>query len=150
MPNSQETTAQHEKEQTRARLEAAGINLSKWGKGEAKTFDHLLKEIRDGEMKLIEEGGKLLRGVTVAIADIYYTDSDGNSFHLVEDRQEFKDGRMRRRNLPVSLSEKLKSSEDPDSSVIRGIEEELGIEGKIDTFKTGEKKKRKNHQAILI
>jgi hypothetical protein len=147
MTDTSEMAAQHEKAQLRMRLETAGIDLSKWGKGEAKTLDHLLGEVHDGEMELIEEGGELLRKVTAATADIFYTDPSGNIFHLVEDRQEFTDGRIRRRDFKVSLSEKLKSSENPDASVIRGIQEELGIEGKIETSKTGEEKENKESQS---
>lgn len=66
-------------------------------------------------------------------ADIYYHAPDGKKYRLKEDRQVFKDGRERRRELGRAVSEKMK----PRTAMIRGIQEELGISSKIILIDTG-------------
>lgn len=125
-------------EQLKCTLEKAGIDITRWGIGQAKTLAHLKKEIENGETFLVsDEAGKLIRTVVVGGADIFYQSPDGKKFHLREDRQVFNDGRMRQRNLSQSVSEKIKPGEDPDTAVIRGIQEELGIEGEIVSIRVG-------------
>ncbi len=119
-------------------LEGAGIDASLWGTGQAKTLAHLQKEIESGETILItDEKGELLRKVVVGGADIYYHSPDGKKYRLKEDRQVFKDGRERRRDLGQAVSEKMKPDENPTDAMIRGIKEELGIDGEITLTKTG-------------
>ena len=118
-------------------LADAGIDTSSWGTGQAKTLAHLQKEIEGGETLLIAgETGELLRKVVVGGADIYYQSSDGKKYRLKEDRQVFKDGRERRRDLGQAVSEKMKPDENPKDAMIRGIQEELGINGEIDLTET--------------
>lgn len=113
-------------------LADAGVDTSLWGTGQAKTLEHLQKEIESGETILITgETGELLRRVVVGGADIYYQSPDGKRYRLKEDRQVFKDGRERQRDLGQAVSEKMKPDEDPKDAMIRGIEEELGISGEI-------------------
>lgn len=120
------------------KLTDAGIDTSSWGTGQAKTLVHLQKEIESGETVLITgETGELLRKVVVGGADIYYQSSDGKKYRLKEDRQVFKDGRERRRDLGQAVSEKMKPDEDPKDAMIRGIQEELGISGEIALTETG-------------
>ena len=120
-------------------LADAGIDTSLWGTGKAKTLEHLQKEIESGETILITgEAGELLRRVVVGKADIFYQSPDGKKYRLKEDKQVFKDGRERRRNLGQAVSEKIRPDEDPDTAMIRGIQEELGISGKISLTKTME------------
>lgn len=108
-----------------------------WGTGEAKTLAHLQREIESGECVLCtDEAGKLLRRVVVAGADVYYQSLDGKKYRLKEDRQVFKDGRERRRDLGQAVIEKMKPNEDPRVAVIRGIQEELGISNEITLTKT--------------
>ena len=102
------------------------IPVDVWGTGSAKTLDHLLKEIRSKECKLVETEGKLIRTLYVVSADIYYIDTFG-AFRLKEERQIFKGGRTRTRSLESSLSEKIKADENPIDGIIRGINEELNI-----------------------
>lgn len=45
----------------------------------------------------------------------------------MEERQEFADGRVRRRNLPCSVAEKLHDGEDRTKAVARALAEELDI-----------------------
>jgi hypothetical protein len=119
-------------ETLKSQLESAGINTAEWGTGQAKTLAHLVKEIDGGETILVtNEVGELLRKVTVGGADIYYVSSEGKKYRLKEEKQIFKDGRERRRDLGQAVSEKMKPSEDPKEAMIRGIQEELGISGEI-------------------
>lgn len=116
-------------------LRAAGIDLELWGKGAAKTLAHLHKEITEGESSLNQTENGVERRVGVAGVDILYDDQAGNTYHLVEDRQEFRDGRVRRRHEDTSLSEKLKVGENPEEAAKRAVEEEIGVT-KIDSFHT--------------
>ena len=114
------------------RLESAGIDTSLWGVGRAKTLAHLQEELENGEVILIEgENGELIRQGVVVGADIYYKSHDGKKYYLREERQIFRDGRVRERKLEQSVSEKLKRGEDPENAMIRGLKEELGIDGEI-------------------
>ena len=108
----------------------------KWGIGGAKTVDHLLKEILDGETVLeIEPSGELIRKLAIATINVYYIDDEsGQSFQLKESKQIFKDGRERVRNLKMSLAEKLKVNESPNEEMVaRALQEELGISGNLQT-----------------
>lgn len=120
------------------RLKDAGINIELWGKGTAKTLDYLEKEIEAGETELIfGKNGELLRKVVVTGADVLYTSPEGKKYRLREDKQVFKDGRERHRDLGRAVSEKMKSNEDPEQAIVRGIQEELGITGPIKAVATG-------------
>lgn len=101
-----------------------------WGKGTAKTLDHLVREVADGETKLVVEAGELVRTLTIVYIDVYHMDVGGETWKLVEERQVFRDGRERRRALEGSIAEKLKAAETPDQEMVhRALREELGIEG---------------------
>ena len=119
------------------KLEDSGIDTSKWGKGQAKTIEHLKREIESGESVLEEdEAGNLIRRLYIVGADVYYMSRDGKKYRLKEDRQIFADGRERRRDYGHAVSEKMKPGEDPKVAIVRGIREELGIAGVIDPQKT--------------
>ena len=110
-------------------LREGGINTANWGTGTAKTTAHLHKEIQEGETILsLTPDGKITRSVRVAWVDVLYFDEQGSIYHLVEDRQEYRDGRMRKRQLDSSLGEKLKRDEDPGTGALRALDEELGIQ----------------------
>ena len=114
------------------RLQSAGIDISQWGMGQAKTLVHLQKEIESGETILVtSENGELLRKVVVGGADVYYISPDGKKYRLKEAKQIFKDGRERRRDLGNAISEKMKPDENPRKAMARGIAEELNIAGEI-------------------
>lgn len=122
----------------RQRLERAGIDVSQWGIGQAKTLAHLQREIESGETTLVHgKEGELLRKVVVGSADVYYVSPDGKKYRLKEDKQVFKDGRERRRDLGQAVSEKMKPDENPRDTMIRGLKEELSIEGDISLTETG-------------
>lgn len=114
-------------------LLSAGIDTSSWGTGKAKTIDDLFNEIREGETVLTkDESGELLRTVVVGSAAVYHKTADGKTYRLKEDRQVFTDGRERRREMVGSVAEKMKPDEDPAEAMVRGIQEELGIEGELE------------------
>ncbi len=120
------------------KLESAGIDTSTWGTGQAKTLTHLLKEIESGETVLVTvETGELLRQVAVCAANIYYESPAGKTYRLKEDRQVFKDGRERRRDLGQAVSEKMEPEENPIEAMIHGVKEELGIDSKINLTESG-------------
>lgn len=106
-------------------LKSHGIPLEYWGVGKAKTVRHLVTEIIDRETELIAENGELKRKISVVHIDVEYN-LNGQKLTLVEDRQEFKDGRIRKRGLD-GVSEKMKPGENPFISSKRALLEELGL-----------------------
>jgi hypothetical protein len=111
-------------------LKKHNIDISSWGSGEAKTINDLVSEIISGESQLTEnENGEIIRFLRAVAAIITFTDSKGKKYQLVEDRQEFVDGRIRKREryLITSISEKMMPDEEPKMTLVRGIKEELGI-----------------------
>lgn len=104
-------------------LKQHNIPIEKWGLGQSKTIEHLFKELQDGECRLEYENKELVRYIDFVGIKVFYKD-----MFLIEDHQEFKDGRIRKRNTKFSVAEKMKPGEIPLVSVIRGMQEELGIE----------------------
>lgn len=114
------------------------IPFEKWGQGSAKTLQHLIKEVLAGETVLEESPEGLARKLSITYIDIFFTDAAGKTWKLVEEKQIFKDGRERRRNLDGSIAEKLKAGEMPDQKMVdRAIQEELAIEGGVPTHPNG-------------
>lgn len=103
------------------KLISYGIPVSKWGKGAAKNISHLQKEINDKETVLEEVNGELLRKVSVVAVAV-----ESNGRRLIEDRQEFNDGRVRRRGTR-RCGEKCIAGETSEQSAIRCLTEELGL-----------------------
>jgi hypothetical protein len=85
------------------------IPIQYWGTGNAKTIEHLLDEIDNEECIIKDEGGYLVRYIEFVGIRMLYKDKDNVTWLLKEDRQEFKDGRIRRRDMQSSVSEKMKS-----------------------------------------
>lgn len=111
------------------KLITGNISVEDYGVGNAKTVSHLLSEINEGEATVtIDEANNIYREVSVLWADVLCVCSDGRVYILKEDRQEFKDGRVKRRNLDSSIGEKLKPSEAPNDAVSRALREELSVE----------------------
>src|ERR1035437_9593637 len=109
------------------KLKEYKLPVDMWGTGEAKTVENLLDELNNKECTIIDEGGCLVRHVEFVGVDVFYKDDKGYTYILKEDKQVFKDSRVRRRSMASSVSEKMKSGEDPLKSAIRGVEEELDI-----------------------
>jgi hypothetical protein len=112
------------------KLKSYDIPLDLWGTGEAKTIEHLVKEILEGETVLVEKNGEIIRKVEFVRLDVRHNLKDVE-LQLVEDRQVFKDGRERRRGLS-GIGEKMKPGEDPIASARRALAEELGINDECD------------------
>jgi hypothetical protein len=109
-------------------LESAGIDISKWGTGVAKTLEHLQKEIEAGETILEKnDQGELLRKVFIVDAEVFYMLDNAKRLKLREAKQVFADGQERTRNFNASILEKTKPGEDPQEAILRGLKEELGI-----------------------
>jgi hypothetical protein len=73
-----------------------GAPLEMWGLGKAKTVEHLLKEVEDGESVLsVSENGELVRTVSSVWLDVFAVDRDGGRWYLREDRQVFNDEERR-------------------------------------------------------
>jgi hypothetical protein len=108
-------------------LKAHGVPVEKWGINAAKSVNHLQKEIDNKECYIdyIGPEKELVRFVEFVGINVTY-----KNFILKEDRQEFVDGRIRRRDMQSSVSEKIIHGEDPKIAAVRGMEEELGL--KID------------------
>lgn len=104
-------------------LTSSGIKLKQWGRGHAKTFNHLLNEFLLGETSFeISRRGELLRVVHLSTVDILY-----KNMKLVEERQVFEDGRVRIRQLSATVTEKIYPGEKPTEAARRGLKEELGL-----------------------
>lgn len=107
-------------------LNSYNIPIDLWGTGKSKTINNLLNELENNECSLEEKNDKITRYIEFVGIKIYYN-KDDERFILKEDRQEFNDGRVRRRDMPSSVSEKMVFGEDPIVASIRGIREELGV-----------------------
>jgi ADP-ribose pyrophosphatase YjhB (NUDIX family) len=107
-------------------LEENRIPIAMWGRGKAKTVEHLFEEVEAGETELDLSSGKLVRKVKVVALDVFYTHGD-KTLVLVEDKQVFVDGRVRTRKMDSSLGEKMMPGEDPMAAARRAMAEELGI-----------------------
>ena len=111
-----------------AQLNDYGISVEEWGSKHAKSPIHLLNEITGKECSIVDENGQLIRYIEFVGVKVYYDDEDGNRWYLKEFEQIFKDGRVRKRSMKSSVSEKMKAGEDPLESALRGVKEELGID----------------------
>ena len=86
----------------------------------------MYEELRTGESFLIEDGRELLRVVHVASVSVFHFDGE-TLWRLVEDRQEFTNGDVRRRPFTSSVAEKIQKDEKPHAAALRGLCEELGV-----------------------
>jgi hypothetical protein len=98
------------------------LDLDLFGRGEAKTFRELETEIASGESQILWENDRPVRVVQIVCIQVLSPHCET----LMEDRQEFADGRVRRRGLE-GVSEKLHPGETPLNGVQRALAEELGI-----------------------
>ncbi len=111
------------------------IPIQYWGTGQAKTTANLLDELDNEECVIKDEGGYLVRYIRFVGIRILYKDKNNVTLLLKEDKQVFKDGRVRKRDMQSSVSEKMRFGEDPYTSSIRGIEEELNVKIDISQLK---------------
>lgn len=109
-------------------LNKNNINFSLWGQGKAKTTRHLLSELNENECVLIENEGGVERHIKTCCFDIYF-EKNNEKYRLIEDKQVFKDGRIRIRKdfLDTGLGEKMTLDEPPEKALARSLREELKI-----------------------
>jgi hypothetical protein len=110
-------------------LQSHGVSTERWGKGSAKTIQHLASELLEGESYL-----KVIDGVVVRICegvkiDVRYRGKSGE-LQLIEEKQVFRDGRERRRGL-IGVNEKRKPGESILTVGERAIQEELNLHEKV-------------------
>lgn len=106
-------------------LVAQGIDISQWGRGDAKAVAHLWHELRHGDTRI--QAAPPLRLVDVAQILIRRGDAV-----LVESIQEFGDGQRRFRSQPPA--EKMRRRETYLDAARRCLQEELGIAPQQATF----------------
>ena len=99
-------------------LTAVAIPTVAWGKNGAKTIEDLWQEVITGETILQDNPPQ--RQVQVVKMVI----RRGNQV-LIEAAQELADGQMRQRD--ILPAEKMKTGEEVETAVLRGLREELGI-----------------------
>ena len=100
------------------------VDISNWGKSDAKTLNHLLNELIKNECEIYVKDGKVTRKVSNLSINVYYKNKV-----LKEDHQKFKDGRTRKRKMDWSVGEKLTKDEltNVRQSIHRAMSEELQI-----------------------
>lgn len=106
------------------------LPIAQYGQGQAKTVEHLLKEIQSGECQIEWQDNRPIRVINVLVADVFSL--DGKQY-LVEEKQVFADGRVRDRkekngSPKRGISEKMQPGEVSQDAVFRAVEEELGLE----------------------
>lgn len=99
-----------------------------WGTDQSLTINNLAEQLDAGECELhLGENNQLIRvvfGVTIMI----YCTYQGQRYRLMEEKQIFRDGRVRERgNTDYSVGEKKKRCEAPITAARRALAEELGI-----------------------
>jgi hypothetical protein len=110
-------------------LEHAGVDMSAWGHEDAKTVEHLSAELEQGESTLeLTVEGRIRWMVGVVMVDVIYLPNSGGAYHLYEDRQEFRDGRVRKRSMESSIGEKMKRTETSSEAALRALQEELEVD----------------------
>lgn len=90
-----------------------------------KTIEELFIEIQEGESQLKIVDQILVRLLKVSSIDVKFKLGD-RYFQLIEDKQIFLSGIERKRELNT-ITEKLKSNENPLQGAYRGLEEEIGL-----------------------
>jgi hypothetical protein len=121
-------------------LSAAGIDLTKWlPELGTKSVTDLQIEIDIGETQLQSIEGILTRIVKVVNVTVRVEIGD-RSFLLVEDKQIFFTGAVRKRGLK-HLAEKIKTDEPPEIAARRALREEIGLQFEGELVSIGEELK---------
>lgn len=124
---SREETKENNVQKLQLLLLQSKIPFQTWGTGETKTIRDLAKEVELGEAQLIESAQGLIREINVVAITVLYTDEQGKTWRLIENKQEFHDGRSRTRTLDASVGEKMMAGETPEQTAQRALQEELGL-----------------------
>lgn len=110
-------------------LDDHGIDYSKWGLGPTKTVEKLFYEYLSGESTFIVRKKRLIRVVKRVQILVYYRTRRGTLFKLIEKRQVFRNGGVRKRSRRRSLSEKMLIGELGFDAAMRALKEEIGVAG---------------------
>lgn len=104
-------------------LSEAGIDTNLYGNGKAKTIDALAKELKQMECVLERkmDSGELRR-----VAEPVFVRLQWRNLVCVEDKQVFKDGRERKRNMLIA-EKKDPTDVDAFATTSRALTEELGL-----------------------
>lgn len=122
-------------------LQSNGIDTSLYGKAEAKTLEQLLKGVNEKECELIElpeltsrfySGQSLIRKISMIYVIILKNNEKvlietNQHFHQTSTRESYSAPRPKDRKRNSCLTEKLKSGETISDSLIRVLDEELGV-----------------------
>ncbi len=103
------------------------IDIKSWWKAPHKWVKHLVDEINNNEAWLLCFKGDVSRCVYVSTWDVYYRDTNNQLFLLKEEKQVFPNGKVIRRGLDNSISEKSGRDEDDMIWIIRAVKEELWL-----------------------
>ncbi|MBA2368881.1 MAG: hypothetical protein H0V82_07660 [Candidatus Protochlamydia sp.] len=106
-------------------LSEFSINTKSW---DVKGVSSLYDEIQNKECIFGIENERLHRRVDVVCIKCFHTNSQGERFQLIEEKQVFNNGVERKRGFKC-VSEKLESGELPEKGALRGLSEELQIFG---------------------
>ena len=106
------------------------IDFNLYGAGEAKAISDLAKEIIDGEAEIVDCDGRLQRRIGAVAIKLLYIDVENYVLKLSEDKQVFRDGRVRVREplYDMSIVEKIYPGENKVAAIARGVLEEIGID----------------------
>lgn len=106
------------------------LDKSLYGRGNAKSWNSLIREIETGECSIHWIGGKPVRRVVMICIQVQGdAQSEFSNMRLFEAYQEFTDGRRRERGL-WGVSEKMIPGEEPSFAAKRALKEELGFSEK--------------------
>eukprot|EP00439_Symbiodinium_sp_Y106_P000557 s3837_g1.t1 len=109
-------------------LESCGVNTSKFGTGGTKTMSWLFQELLEGSCYLARPSDtsagrpKIMRVVEPIFIHLRF-----RSRVLVQERQQFPDGRSRVRNMLLAEKKEPRDSGGLLAAIHRGIHEELGV-----------------------
>ncbi|MBD2392866.1 hypothetical protein H6G11_01180 [Cyanobacterium aponinum FACHB-4101] len=107
-------------------LKTNNIDINQWNHQQGnKTIEELYQEIKEGESQLKLIQGKLVRLMKVSAIEVIFN-LGNNYFQLIEDKQIFLTGIVRRREQNF-ITEKIKGGENSLQGAYRGLEEEIGL-----------------------
>ncbi len=110
-------------------LDSYGVDYSAWGFGPTKTVERLFYEYLSGETTFIVRKKRLIRVVKRVQILVYYKTRKGTRLMLIEMRQVFRNGGVRKRSRRRSLSEKMLIGEQGFDAAMRALKEEIGVAG---------------------
>lgn len=109
-------------------LKFRGVKVGAIDSNPGKKLPDLANEIRRGETELSVEGGAVLLSSTVVLMEVVHRDSRGVLQRVVETVQRFDNGfEQARRTFAGVPGEKQLRGESAEDTVMRGLQEELGI-----------------------